>query len=309
MVDAGGCPFRKGQAMWRLGCVAGAAAFGLWALLGAVQVTAQAVTPEGKPAQSAVIPAPVLELSLALKVREVMQVLREEGMSSGADLGSDLPRGAEDPLWSAALSRIYDPAQMETVFNQSFAQSLAGEGETVEAATAFFASPIGERALSLELAARMALQDEAVEAAAERAYADLAAANPERQALIDEFVSVNDLVESNVMGALNANLSFLRGLADSGGEAFAMPEADMLAQVWATEPEVRDEMVGWVFPFLTLAYQPLSDADLQAYIAFSKTPAGQRVNAAMFQAYDALFDEISRDLGRAFGLALQGDDI
>jgi hypothetical protein len=198
---------------------------------------------------------------------------------------------------------------METVFNQSFAQSLAGEGETVEAATAFFASPIGERALSLELAARMALQDEAVEAAAERAYADLAAANPERQALIDEFVSVNDLVESNVMGALNANLSFLRGLADSGGEAFAMPEADMLAQVWATEPEVRDEMVGWVFPFLTLAYQPLSDADLQAYIAFSKTPAGQRVNAAMFQAYDALFDEISRDLGRAFGLALQGDDI
>jgi hypothetical protein len=64
-----------------------------------------------------------------------------------------------------------------------------------------------------------------------------------------------------------------------------------------------------VFPFLTLTYQPLSDADLQAYIAFSKTPAGQRVNAAMFQAYDALFDEISRDLGRAFGLALQGDDI
>jgi hypothetical protein len=111
------------------------------------------------------------------------------------------------------------------------------------------------------------------------------------------------------MGALNANLSFLRGLADSGVEEFALPEADMLAQVWATEPEVRDEMVGWVFPFLTLAYQPLSDADLQAYIAFSKTPAGQRVNAAMFQAYDALFDEISHDLGRAFGLALQGDDI
>jgi hypothetical protein len=230
-------------------------------------------------------------------------------MASGADLASDLPRGAEDPLWSAALSRIYDPAHMEAIFNQTFAQSLAGQGETVEAATAFFASPIGERALSLELAARMALQDEAVEAAAERAYADLADANPERQAMIDMFVSANDLVESNVMGALNANLSFLRGLADSGVEEFALPEADMLAQVWATESEVRDEMVGWVFPFLTLAYQPLSDADLQAYIAFSKTPAGQRVNAAMFQAYDALFDEISHDLGRAFGLALQGDDI
>ncbi len=133
--------------MWRLGSVAGAAAFGVWAVLGAVQVTAQAVTPEGKPAQLAVIPVPVLELSLALKVGEVMEVLREEGMASGADLASDLPRGAADPLWSAALSRIYDPAHMEAIFNQSFAQSLAGQGETVEAATAFFASPIGERAL------------------------------------------------------------------------------------------------------------------------------------------------------------------
>lgn len=292
-----------------LGYGPGAVAFLVLAVLGAAPGSAQSVTPQGEAPQSVVIPAPVLALSEALKMAEVMQVLREEGIASGADLAADLPRGAEDPLWSAALSRIYDPAHMEAVFNTSFAQSLAAEGETVAAATAFFASPIGARALSLELAARKALQDKEVEAAAERAYADLADANPERQAMIDRFVSVNDLVESNVMGALNANLSFLRGLADSGGDAFAMPEADMLAQVWAAELQVRDEMVGWLFPFLTLAYQPLSDADLQAYIAFSETPAGQRVNAAMFQAYDALFDEISRDLGRAFGLALQGDDI
>ena len=53
----------------------------------------------------------------------------------------------------------------------------------------------------------------------------------------------------------------------------------------------------------------MSHDELQGYIAFSETPAGQRVNAAMFQAYDAVFDQISRDLGRAFGIALQGNDI
>jgi hypothetical protein len=278
-------------------------------VFGATQLSAQAVTPQEDTSEAVVIPEPVLELSAALKMREVMQVLREEGLASGAELANDLPRGATDPLWSAALSRIYDPAQMEAAFNESFARSLADEGATVAAATAFFASPIGERALSLELAARRALQDEAVEAVAERAYADLAEENPERQALIDDFVAVNDLVESNVMGALNANLAFMRGLAGSGDETFAMPEVDMLAQVWAAEPEVRAEMVAWVYPFLTLAYQPLSDAELSGYIAFSETPAGQRVNAAMFQAYDALFDQISHDLGHAFGLAMQGDDI
>ena len=68
-------------------------------------------------------------------------------------------------------------------------------------------------------------------------------------------------------------------------------------------------MQDWVYPFLTLAYQPLSDDELQSYIDFSETPAGQRVNAAMFQAYDAVFDQISRDLGRSFGIALQGNDI
>jgi hypothetical protein len=292
-----------------LGYGLGVVAFLVLAVLGAAPGSAQSVTPQSEPPQSVALPAPVLELSGALKTAEVMRVVREEGIASGTELASDLPLGTGDPLWAAALSRIYNPAHMEAIFNQSFAQSLAAEGETLAAATAFFSSPVGERVLSLELAARKALQDKEVEAAAKRAYADLAEANPARQALIDEFVSVNDLVESNVMGALNANLAFLHGLADTGGETLAMSEADMLAHVSATEPEVRAEMVDWLFPFLTLAYQPLSDADLQAYIAFSKTPAGQRVNAAMFQAYDALFDEISRDLGRAFGLALQGDDI
>ena len=93
--------------MWRLGSVACAAAFGLWAVLGAVQVTAQAVTPEGKPAQSAVIPAPVLELSLALKVGEVMQVLREEGMASGADLASALLKLHEDNAATLTPDPVY----------------------------------------------------------------------------------------------------------------------------------------------------------------------------------------------------------
>ena len=292
--------------MQRLGLVLGLAILSCGAVGPALAETG-AVPPSDLAAIE--IPQTVTALSAALRISEVMVALRDEGMANAAELAADLPRGGADPLWAQALLRIYDPAHMETVFNQALAESLGQEADTLSAATAFFASGIGQRALSLELAARKALMDDAVEAAAEAAYADLARTDPQRQAQIERFVAVNDLVESNVMGALNANLAFLQGLGESGGPEFALPEADMLAQVWAAEPEVRAEMQGWVYPFLTLAYQPLSDDELQSYIDFSETPAGQRVNAAMFQAYDAVFDQISRDLGRSFGIALQGNDI
>lgn len=251
----------------------------------------------------------VAGLSRALRMAEAIVVLRDEGIASGKDLAADLPAGAEDELWGQALQRIYDPLQMASVFDAAFASALADDPQAVSDATVFFASEFGQRALGLELAARQALLDEDVEAAAAMAYGELAQDNPARQVLIDRFVAANDLIESNVMGAMNANLAFLRGLAEAGGPAFALPESDMLAQVWAAEPETRAEMVGWLFPYLTLAYQPLSDAELQAYVDFSETPAGRRVNAAMFQAFDVLFDRISRDLGRAFARSLQGDDI
>lgn len=276
------------------------------ALAGWLPQPAAAETPVQTPV---VLERQVQDLSRALRMAEAIGLLREEGIASGQQLAADLPGGAEDALWRQALQRIYDPTRMGADFDIAFAAALAEEPEAVLGATAFFASEFGQRALGLELAARQAMLDKDVETAATLAYDALAEDDPDRRALIDRFVAANDLIESNVMGAMNANLGFLRGLADAGGAAFALPEADMLAQVWNAEPETRAEMAGWLFPFLALAYQPLSDAELLSYIEFSETPAGRKVNAAMFQAFDVLFDRISRDLGRAFARSLQGDDI
>ena len=66
---------------------------------------------------------------------------------------------------------------------------------------------------------------------------------------------------------------------------------------------------GWLLTFLGLAYQPLSDADLDAYIAFSETPAGQVLNRAQFAAFDALFAEVSHRLGVAAAGHLAGEDL
>lgn len=83
----------------------------------------------------------------------------------------------------------------------------------------------------------------------------------------------------------------------------------MLAEVWAQEPDIRAETESWLYPFLALAYKPLSDADVEAYLAFSESEAGRAMNAAMFAAFDEVFREISHDLGRAAAEMLSGRDI
>ena len=54
-----------------------------------------------------------------------------------------------------------------------------------------------------------------------------------------------------------------------------------------------------VMGFLVLAYQPLSDEDLQAYQAWSESDAGVLVNRALFAAFAEVYTPISRSLGQA----------
>ncbi|MEY4698536.1 MAG: hypothetical protein RIT14_2964, partial [Pseudomonadota bacterium] len=49
--------------------------------------------------------------------------------------------------------------------------------------------------------------------------------------------------------------------------------------------------------------------ELQAYITFSETEAGQALNVALFVAFDAVFTPISKALGLAVAKQMQGQDI
>jgi hypothetical protein len=189
------------------------------------------------------------------------------------------------------------------------ADELADHPQAVAAAQAFFTGPLGARVLTLEIEARRALLDKTVEAAARARVDEMRADDSPRLAALDAFVAANDLIEANVQGALNANLAFYRGMVEAGGLGEAVDEGTVLAEVWAQEEEVRGETRIWLMAYVAMAYDPLSDAELQSYIDFSATPAGQRLNAALFSAFDAVFVQVSRDLGRAAGLQMIGQDI
>lgn len=134
-------------------------------------------------------------------------------------------------------------------------------------------------------------------------------ADPARFGLLEEFVEVNDLIESNVMGAMNSNYAFYIGLME--GEAFGdgLTERDILADVWEQEAEIRADTEDWVYSYLALAYDPLTDEDIEAYIALSETEEGRALNRAMFAAFDELFVSISRRLGYGAAGFMAGQDI
>lgn len=253
------------------------------------------------------VPADVIA---ALRMPEVIGVMQQEGIAYGADLEEELFPGAGGDRWAGSVALIYDAADMQARFDADFAAALGSDPAVLGPVLEFFRTDPGQRIVGLEIEARRALLDKAVEDAAGVTVADLRAGNDPRIDLIERFAETNDLIDQNVTGAMNANIAFYRGLMEGGAfGGMEMTEADILADVSAQEPEIRSDAEDWLYPFLMLAYEPLSDAEIEAYIAFSDSPAGQSLNAALFTAFEGLFGGISHDLGRAAAEILSGQDI
>jgi len=233
----------------------------------------------------------------ALGMPQIIDVMREEGLSYGETLAVEMLPGGPSDEWNRAVSAIYDVEMMQQDVRRAFGGAI--EGADIDAILAFFTSAQGEQIVALEVSARRALLDEAIEEASrENAVIAMTDETP-RYLLIRDFVTANDLVEANVVGSLNSSYAFYMGLIDGGAMPAGVTPEIALQDVWAQEPQVRRDTIEWLYSFLLMAYQPLSDADLEAYVAFSQTQAGQDLTNALFEAFSGMFDDISRDLGLA----------
>lgn len=256
----------------------------------------------GAPAEAA-----ASRLSELLQLPALMEIMQDEGVAYGEELQADLFPGQGGADWLAAVERIYAPDRLTPIFAEVFAAEL--EGTDTGAMTAFFEADPGARAVDLEIAARRALLDDGVEEAADLQLEEMLATESPRLLAIEEFAEAGDLIESNVLGGLNANLAFYRGMIDGGGLPAETSEAQLLADVWSQEDAIRTETRDWLFAYLALAYDPMSDEELQVYTDFSASPAGTALNRALFAGFDAVFTKVSYELGLGAAHYLAGQDI
>ena len=247
-------------------------------------------------------------LSEALRLGDLIEIMREEGREHGRDIGATLlgHEGGRD--WQDTVSRIYAADRMLGLMEARIEAELGPDPEALAVMVDFFDSDRGRRVVELEISARRAMLDDEIDAAARAAWDRLRDEDAARADLLRRFADAGDLVEANVVGGLNSTFAFYRGLLEGGGGP-DMDEADVLADVWAQEPGIRSEIEEWLFGYLTLAYGPLEGEELELYTAFFETEEGQALNAALFAAFHQMFETISEDLGRAVGLRMQGEDL
>lgn len=256
---------------------------------------------------------PVAEVSVdrvaeVMRLGDLFQVLRDEGISHGAELQADMFPAGGGADWTAEVSGIYDAARLQSAFIDALRAQMADRPEDMAAIVAFFGSDLGRKIVDLEIEARRAFIDTATEEAARVAAEDAAAARDPKVALIRRMIEAGDLLEMNVAGALSGSLAFMTGMSQSGAYG-SIPQDQLLSDVWGQEDQVRTDTSTWLHAYLGLAYHPLTEAELQTYVEFWESPAGQALNAGLFGAFDTVFREVSLDLGRAAGRAMQGRDI
>ncbi|MCV6598630.1 MAG: hypothetical protein OIF40_16310 [Mangrovicoccus sp.] len=244
----------------------------------------------------------------AMRLGELMEILQRESELSGQELDDSMLDGTGGAAWARTVSRINDAERLEQALRAEMAQSL--DDSAAEQSLEFLSSEQGQRIVGLELSAREALLDPAIEEMNMAAMEAQRGENTARFAQVTRFVEVNDLINANVAGALTGNVAFLRGLRDGGFPPYErVGDSQLLADVWQREPEIRLEAEEWVYSFLTLAFGPLGEADLEAYTAFSETEAGKALNRALFLSFDQVFGETSHALGEAVAQFLMAEDI
>lgn len=243
-----------------------------------------------------------------MRLPDLFLVLREEGLAYGDSLQADMFPAGGGAEWKAEVSSIYDADRLEAAFAKALAEGLSDQPEAVDGIVEFFSSDLGKRIVELEIEARRAFLDTAAEEAARVAADDAAGARDPKVPLIRRMIEAGDLLEMNVAGSLSSSLAFMTGMADSGAYG-AMPQDQLLSDVWGQEEQVRADTSTWLYAYLGLAYSPLTEAELESYVSFWESPAGQQLNAALFGAFDTVFRDVSLELGRAAGRAMQGRDI
>ncbi len=245
-------------------------------------------------------------LAGALHISDTIAIMRDEGLVYADQVAAAmLEEGATDG-WQRQIAQLYDTGRMEQLVLQGLERAL--DGADLAPMLAFYTGDTGQRAVTLELAARRAFLDASAEQAARAAATEAATLSDGPQAdllkRIRRLIESGDLIERNVTASLNADMMFWRGIIDAGGPGPVGDEgdeADLVDAVTATLDETRRETEAWMAAFLMVACGPLTPEQMDEYTTFFETRDGRVLNAALFEGFNAMYDQLAYLLGRTAG--------
>ncbi|MBM3605308.1 MAG: hypothetical protein FJX25_11290 [Alphaproteobacteria bacterium] len=286
--------------------LAGGVALSALSAGGVPQMAVLTAGPEKVQAQQQA-PDTVQRLWQALDLGAMMPILQEEAVREAVKMEAEgLIQGGGRP-WPEVVAQVHQPDRLAALFQAAVlvAQDRV-DAALLDQGLNFYEQGPGRRLVALETSARRAMLEEEVEADAIAAFARAEAEGHPRAVQIQRLIEEADLVSPNVAGGLNALVAFSRGFAQGGGFDMPLTEEQLMADTWAQQEQIEADAQEWLQAFLMLAYAPLSDGEMEDYIAYATSPAGQALALVLYAAFDQVFEQASFDTGLAAALRMQG---
>lgn len=252
----------------------------------------------------AAVPAAADEITArlldALNTQRLLSQLAIEAERSGQDIDRDFLGGRGGAVLADTVTRLNDPLRVRPALAAHLTQGL--DADVRRAVTSFFESDLGQRIVGLELSARATIFDPSIEQAV-RARITEEGVPP----VVADMIVQGDLVERNVADSVTVLRQFYLGRMRGG--AVDMTPAEVDAFLDESIDGLRFETQNWLEAFMTLAYSPLNEDDLQIYAEFWRTETGQAFDRALFAAFEQVFSENAFALGQLVGRLEASDDI
>mgnify|MGYP004194304593 CR=1 FL=1 len=256
----------------------------------------------GVQAQAAVY----IQLYEALLLDDIIEIIRAEGIEEAnttADIYLNSKGKAE--TFSDDIEVLYDRTTLTNYLLDGISSALTEKD--AEVAFVFYSGALGAKIAQLEASARSAISDSAVESLAIAVAKSAGSKDPQRHKILKDNIEKLDLVEHNMKGAFASQYGFLTEL--SRADDINLSQDQILSMLSNSEPSLREEVSAWLMGYSYMAYQPLTDDDLQIYLDFLMSSSGIALNQALFDVFNALSVKNASALGELVASSRQERDL
>lgn len=212
---------------------------------------------------------------------------------------------AEQARIRAIVTTDYSAAHLRAVATASLAAGVTPE--IAADVLVWFKSPLGATIAKLEQASSAGDTDPA--ARLRLGAETLAKASPKRQTLLQRLAEVSHSAEATTTIVIDTALAVRQGLASVQPDLPGPSMEEVRAALEKRRPELLQAYGRLMVASFAGAYAPLSDEDLERYIAFMQGASGARFNVLCMLALHESLTEAAHDLGHDLPTAKSGANL
>jgi len=196
----------------------------------------------------------------------------------------------------AAMDKAFAPERLRAAMRTALLKELspADEGEVLE----WLSTDLGTRITRLEEQRDTAEQQSKMEREAPKVLESLP---KERLAKYERLAESIQAGESSANTIINVTTAIAYGIAIASPHGDVAMVKSIREQMEAQRPQMVAALAQRSIAIFAYTYQPLTDEELEKYVAFAESPAGKRYHDATTRALDRVLAQASLDMGRDFG--------